>query len=140
MTRIVLWQDHVTDLSSSIQRAKNAGYNSVICNIVNTQFQKEFEDEPMRSKHISFTRSDLILKSQDWIGLILKFSDSIQCDSKDENIRRISEKTFLLENNLAEHLVNILNETILFSNKTKKKFITGTIWFLHYEIRFWRLC
>lgn len=107
MTRIVLCQDHVTDLSSSIQRAKNAGYNSIICNIVNTQFQREFQDEPQRSKHQQFTRSDLILKSNDWIGLILKFSDSIQCDSKDENIRKISEKTLLMETNLAEHLVNI---------------------------------
>lgn len=76
------------------------GYDTVATNIVQME-QREFYNQPLAAKHINFTRSDLIL--DDWIH-ILKLSETIDCDSSDENIRKISEKTLLQELCLAQHL------------------------------------
>lgn len=100
MARYILYQDHVSDLNQTIKNATNNGYGSVATPIVQID-QREFYENPLVTKHINFTRSDLILDN--WIH-VLKLSETIDCDSNIESIRKISEKTLLQELCFAEHL------------------------------------
>lgn len=100
MARIILYQDHVSDLIQTMEKAKHNGYDSVATNIVEME-QREFFSSPLVENHQHFTRSDLILDN--W-SLVLKLSETIDCDSSVESIRKISEKTLLQEICSAEHL------------------------------------
>lgn len=100
MARYILYQDHVSDLNQTMNKVKQNGYDSVATNIVEME-QREFFTTPLVENHLLFTRSDLILDN--W-SLVLKLSETIDCDSSVESIRKISEKTLLQEICFAEHL------------------------------------
>lgn len=100
---VILYLDHVSDLNETITKAKYNGYDSIATNVCEME-QREFYDNPLVSKHINFTRSDLILDH--WIH-VLKLSETIDCDSNIESIRKISEKTLLQELCFAEHLAQV---------------------------------
>lgn len=100
MPRYILYVEHVSNLNETITKANNNGYDSVVTPIVQME-QREFYENPLVKKHINFTRCDLILDN--WC-LVLKLSETIDCDSNVESIRKISEKTLLQELWFAEHL------------------------------------
>lgn len=104
---IFLYQEHVSDLQASITNATNNWYNCIITPMVYPSFQREFlEGTPMKSKHLAFSRSDLLLSSQDWYSrIITKLSDYIDCDSPNDSVRKHSEKTLQQEISFSEHLI-----------------------------------
>lgn len=105
-TFVALYQEHVSDLVRCLEDAKGNFYDGVVLPIVNPLFYREFDYEPSKSKHFVFSRSDLIFTPEDWLYKIVSLlSNTIDCDSDDENIRRHSEETLKQEISFAEHLI-----------------------------------
>jgi len=105
-SQVNLYQENVTDLRDTLTYALKSGYDSVTIPIVHPKFMREYSEEPMKTQHIAFSRSDLLLKSKEWLnGVVSKISSYIDVDSADETIRRHSEETLLQEISFAEHLI-----------------------------------
>lgn len=101
-----LYQEHVSNLRTSLQTLEEDGFDIMVAPIVNPLLYRNFNDEPMKSRHLVFSRSDLILESADWHHkIIAKISDYIDCDSTNEGIRKHSEQTLHQELSFAEHLL-----------------------------------
>ena len=106
-TLISLYKDHAVDLPEVIKQAESNQFDVVITPIVNPLFYREFQNEPIASRHILFTRSDLILKPQDWLNkVVVKLSDYIDCDSENHHVRKHSEATLIQEMLYAAHLAH----------------------------------
>ncbi|XP_058818609.1 protein arginine N-methyltransferase 5 [Topomyia yanbarensis] len=103
---ISLYQDTVYELETAIENAAKSNYHSITIPIVHRRFDREFVEEPLKSSHNRFTRSDLLLTSSQWLNrVICRLSNNVDCDSKDENVRKHGEATMIQEISYAEHLV-----------------------------------
>ncbi|XP_058448223.1 protein arginine N-methyltransferase 5 [Malaya genurostris] len=103
---ISLYQDTVYELETAIENAAKSNYHSITIPIVHRRFEREFIDEPLKSSHNRFARSDLLLTSSQWLNrVICRLSSNVDCDSKDENVRKHGEATMRQEISYAEHLV-----------------------------------
>lgn len=101
---ICLYQEHIPNLVEVIgEIAKSkSNYDMVITSITNPLYYREFDND---TQHMIFTRSELILESFDWFQRVIpKFSDYIDCDSADANIRAHSEYTLQQEMSFTRHL------------------------------------
>ncbi|XP_055595784.1 protein arginine N-methyltransferase 5 [Uranotaenia lowii] len=103
---ISLYQDAVYELETAIETAAKAGYHSITTPIVHRKFQREFIDEPLKTLHSRFTRSDLLLTSSQWLNrVICQLSTDTDCDSELDEVRKRGEATIRQELSFAEHLV-----------------------------------
>lgn len=104
--KVLLYQNQFADIQNIVQFLKANNYHAIITPVVHPQYIREFECEPMKTKHLDISRSDLVLNSTDWTTRVIpKLSEYIDCDSKSDTIRKISEKMLKQEISLAEHLV-----------------------------------
>ncbi|XP_071958231.1 protein arginine N-methyltransferase 5-like [Antedon mediterranea] len=95
----------VPDISSSTQIAAAAGFDFIAVPIVHQRFKREFLEGKPKDRPGAFTRSDLLLSSQDWSSVIVgKISPWLQPDSHDETIRKNSEQALKQELTYAAHL------------------------------------
>lgn len=101
-----LYQNHVTNLPETMQFLGENGLDLVAAPIVHPMFSRDFANEPMQSRHMVFSRSDLLLQSHEWMyKFVSKISDNIDCDSDDLMVRKHGEATLIQELALADHLV-----------------------------------
>lgn len=104
-TLICLYKEHAADLPVTISFADHYTFDAVITPIVSPLFHREFVHEEIANRHLAFSRSDLILEPNIWLHkVVAKFSDYIDCDSDDDNIRKHSEMTLKQEMAYAQHL------------------------------------
>lgn len=106
--KIYFYQDSISDYSELHKVLKlydkKSGYDKVVTSIVNPLRPREFTDKAIKVRHQQFTRSDLILTSNEWYSrFIFKITESIDCDSQDDSVRIRSEQTLAQELSLAEH-------------------------------------
>ncbi|XP_023224593.1 protein arginine N-methyltransferase 5-like, partial [Centruroides sculpturatus] len=81
------------DISNSLSAATSAGYQFVAMPIVHPRFKREFISGKAKDRSGAFTRSDLVLNSQDWNTLIVgKVSLTIDPDSVAYSVCKNSEK------------------------------------------------
>lgn len=107
---ICLYQEHVTNLVAAIKDIVRSKYDVLITSVTNPLFYREFNN---KMQHINFTRSELILEPAVWFNRIIpKFSDYIDCDSTDRNIRAHSEDTLEQEMSFARHITYVGCSTI----------------------------
>lgn len=98
-----LYQNHVSDLSETMRFLLAHGLDLVAAPIVHPMFSRDFVNE---SRHMVFSRSDLLLESHDWMyKFVSKISANIDCDSDDLTLRKHSEATLIQELALADHLI-----------------------------------
>ena len=102
---LCLYQEHTSDLEEALKLAARANYDVIITPNTNPLFYREFNEKPLSERHSVFTRSDLILNADQWMRrFVSKINDGIDCDSRNENVRRHSERVFHQEFSLAKHL------------------------------------
>ena len=105
-TFVALYYPYPNDLVRVFEDSKINCYDGIVIPIVNPLYYREFENDAIQSEHFAFSRSDLILTSEEWLyRTIALLTDSIDCDSEDEIIRRHSEVTLKQEMSFAEHLI-----------------------------------
>lgn len=104
---ILLYKECVSDLKQALQFAEEKNCNVLVTSIANPNFRREFSREPMKSNHLRFTRSELLLAPSKWQSQVAaKLSDWIDCDSIDENVRRSSEATIKQEIAFSQHVAS----------------------------------
>uniref|UniRef100_T1JI27 Protein arginine N-methyltransferase n=1 Tax=Strigamia maritima TaxID=126957 RepID=T1JI27_STRMM len=95
----------VTDINNVLSNTTLSGFDYVACPIVHPRFRREFEDGKPKNRSCAFTRSDMLLTSQDWGSLIVgKVSPYLQLDSEVESVRKNSEEALEQELLYASHL------------------------------------
>ncbi|XP_076325185.1 protein arginine N-methyltransferase 5 isoform X2 [Tachypleus tridentatus] len=95
----------VPDISNCLSFASNSGYQFITAPIVHPRFQREFILGKSKNRSGAFTRSDLLLTSQDWSSLIVgKLSTWLNLDSPITHIRKNSEQALQQELSYAAHL------------------------------------
>lgn len=105
INQVYLYHDHTCDIQNIKAVLHENNCNALITSIVYPKFQREFTVEPILTKHVAITRSDLILTSSDWTTkVIARISDSLDCDSPVESIRKKNEIILNQEMSLANHL------------------------------------
>uniref|UniRef100_A0A182RWG1 Protein arginine N-methyltransferase n=1 Tax=Anopheles funestus TaxID=62324 RepID=A0A182RWG1_ANOFN len=103
---VSLYLNAACDLAKEIENASKANCSSVTVPIVHWNFNREFVREPVRSHHVQFTRSDLLLSSSQWAHkVICRIGDNLDLDSPVDHIRKQAERTIRQEMSFAEHLV-----------------------------------
>ncbi|XP_053695032.1 protein arginine N-methyltransferase 5 [Sabethes cyaneus] len=103
---ISLNQDTVYELETAIENAVKLNYHSITIPVVHRRFEREFLEEPLKTSHNRFTRSDLLLTSSQWLNrVICRLSSNVDCDSEDETVRKRGEAAMRQELSFAEHLV-----------------------------------
>ncbi|XP_052867617.1 protein arginine N-methyltransferase 5 [Anopheles cruzii] len=103
---ISLHLDTVDELGPEIERAAKANFNSITIPVVHWRFDREFEREPLRTKHQQFTRSDLLLSSTQWLNkIICRIADPVALNSPIERVRKQAERTLSQEISFAQHLM-----------------------------------
>ena len=106
MPYICLLQEGNPNLPSFIETAHQNNFTVVAAPINCTDIPLEFEREPMNEKQSQFTYSDLILTPDQWNGkVIAMLTDTIDCDSSDEQVRKNSEEILKRDLSWAEHLL-----------------------------------
>ncbi|XP_042904254.1 protein arginine N-methyltransferase 5 isoform X2 [Parasteatoda tepidariorum] len=96
---------NINDIYDALSSASASGYGFIVAPIVHPRFRREFLDGKARNRSGAFTRSDLVLSSQDWSTLVVgRISSWIDLDSSVYSIRRNSEKALDQELNYAAHL------------------------------------
>lgn len=106
LIRILLYQENISNIQNLSNLLKNNAYHGAITSIVHKNYQREFETEPMKTKHLCFSRSDLLLSSNDWYSKVISImSDYGDCDSEVDEIRKASEKALIQEISFSDHLV-----------------------------------
>lgn len=104
---IYLYKESVADLLKAVDISERKYCNALITSITNPIFRREFHKEPLKQNHSRFTRSGLLLgPSKLQTRVVAKLSDSIDCDSADENVRRNSELTIKQEIAFAQHVAS----------------------------------
>lgn len=102
---IYLYKECVTDLVSAVEFSEHINCNVLVTSITNPRFRREFHREPIRESHIRFTRSELLLEPAKWQSQVVsKLSDSIDCDSIDDTVRKFSEMTIKQEISFSQHV------------------------------------
>lgn len=97
----------VNDLQATIEENSKVGYHFFVTPIAHPQFVRNFTNNDLQQRHMAFSRSDLILQTNEWITrVVARVSDYIDCDSPDESFRKHSERTLVQELSFAEHLQN----------------------------------
>lgn len=96
----------VPDLPSAISDATDAGYQFVFVPIVHPRWRRELISGAAAKRNSAFTRSDMILSSQDWSTLVVgRLSVThMDLDCKNEARRRHCEQMFVEELSYASHL------------------------------------
>lgn len=95
----------VNDIYNSLGAASSSGYQFIVAPIVHPRFRREFLHGKALHRPGAFTRSDLVLSTQDWNSLVVgKISPWINVDSPVLSVRRNSEKALDQEINYAAHL------------------------------------
>lgn len=98
--KIYLYKENETDLVGTLNQSEKLNCNGLIAYVVNPKFGTK---DP--KKHIRFTRSELLLDSSKWENQIIsKLSNSIDCDSPNEDIRLHSESVLKQELAYAQHV------------------------------------
>lgn len=101
---VLLYKEVEGDLQSGVIQARNIGCNGLITSIVNPQFTRKL---PHGLDHTRFTRSDLILDPSSWTTkIVVKLSESIDCDSPVETVRKYGESVIRQEMAFAQHVSN----------------------------------
>ncbi|GFT96389.1 protein arginine N-methyltransferase 5 [Nephila pilipes] len=96
---------NVHDIFDSLGTASQGGYSFIVAPITHPRFRREYYAGKARNRSGAFTRSDLVLSTQDWNTLIVgKISPWINLDSAVESVRKNSEKALEQELNYAAHL------------------------------------
>lgn len=105
---ICLYRNHVIDLNKLLEFAKNIYCDCVICPVSHQHFYRETENiESVENNHVNFPRSDLQCLGSEWLEKVfMKLNDEIDCDSKDEFIRKHSERILLRELQWTNYLSN----------------------------------
>lgn len=107
-TKVNLYVNHANDLQYVLNVATTAGFHSITTPLVSPLFTREFQDSVVAKQHIPFSRSDLILKSSQWLnGVICRLSDNLDLDSDSEAIRKHGEETLKQEIAFAEHVLQM---------------------------------
>lgn len=102
---VYLYRECVADLPKAVDFSEQMKCNVLITSITNPNFRREFTKQSVRDNHLRFTRSELLLEPAKWqTQVVAKLSDSIDCDSSDENIRKNSESTLKQEIAFAQHV------------------------------------
>lgn len=106
-----IYQNHVSDLSETMKFLEENACDLVAAPIVHPMFRRQFTvtndgDDSILTKHMAFSRSDLLLESSEWMyKFVSKITDTIDCDSDNIILRKHSEQTLMQELSLADHLV-----------------------------------
>lgn len=104
-TLIGFYREHASDLPELLRFTENNFFDTVVTQIVNPLFYREFTDASIKLRHGAFTRSDLIVEPTTWsTKIISKLSDYVDCDSTDPVVRSHSEATIKQELVYAQHL------------------------------------
>lgn len=102
---VYLYRECVADLPKAVDFSEQMKCNVLITSITNPNFRREFTKQSVRDNHLRFTRSELLLEPAKWqTQVVAKLSDSIDCDSSDENIRKNGESTLKQEIAFAQHV------------------------------------
>lgn len=102
---IYLYKECVGDLVQAIDFSEQMKCNVLITSITNPQFRREFHYQPLCRSHMRFTRSELLLEPSKWMSqVVAQLSNSIDCDSPNENVRKSSEATIKQEIAFAQHV------------------------------------
>uniref|UniRef100_A0A8D8CZL7 Protein arginine N-methyltransferase n=2 Tax=Culex pipiens TaxID=7175 RepID=A0A8D8CZL7_CULPI len=103
---VSLYLDTVYELETAIEEAARSNFQSITIPMVHRRFEREFVEEPLKTAHQCFTRSDLLLTSGQWLNrVICRLSNNVDCDSADGDVRKQGEATMRQEISYAEHLV-----------------------------------
>eukprot|EP01089_Gocevia_fonbrunei_P005626 TRINITY_DN1610_c0_g1_i1.p1 TRINITY_DN1610_c0_g1~~TRINITY_DN1610_c0_g1_i1.p1 ORF type:complete len:656 (-),score=154.69 TRINITY_DN1610_c0_g1_i1:61-1932(-) len=92
----------VSDIVAANKKAKHAGYDFLVAPLAHPRYKRSFTKDIVRDE--PWTRSDLLLSSYQWGGVVGKISPWIDLDSNDETIRTNSVKIFKQEVAWASHL------------------------------------
>lgn len=106
---VFLYKEVEGDLQSGVIQARNIGCNGLITSIVNPQFTRKFQNDndPHGLGHTRFTRSDLLLDPGSWASkIVVKLTESIDCDSAVETVRKYGESVIKQEMAFAQHVSN----------------------------------
>lgn len=102
---VYLYRECVANLADSIDFTEQKSCNVLITSITHPNFRREYFKDLLQKEHLRFTRSELLLEPSKWqTQVVAKLSDSIDCDSKDENVRKYSEATLKQEIAFAQHV------------------------------------
>ncbi|XP_055378357.1 protein arginine N-methyltransferase 5 [Condylostylus longicornis] len=103
---VALYQETVPDLVQTLKEVRGFSYDGLAVPLVNPLFPREFLYEPLKSNQIVFSRSDLLFSPEDWLSYFISVLNSnIDCDSKNENVRRQSEAKLKQEIAFSEHVI-----------------------------------
>lgn len=106
-----VYQNIVSDLSETMKFLEENGCDLVAAPIVHPMFRRQFsvtsdDDDSIQTKHMAFSRSDLLLQSTEWMyKFVSKITDTIDCDSENITLRKHSEQTLMQELSFADHLI-----------------------------------
>lgn len=104
---IYLYKECVTDLVQAVEYSEQINCNVLVTSITNPQFRREFHHQPLCRSHIRFTRSELMLEPSKWVSqVVTKLSNTIDCDSANEHVRKSSEQTIKQEISFAQHVAH----------------------------------
>lgn len=104
---IYLYKECVSDLVQAVEYSEQINCNVLVTSITNPQFRREFHHQPLCRSHIRFTRSELMLEPSKWVSqVVTKLSNSIDCDSPNEHVRKSSEQTIKQEISFAQHVAH----------------------------------
>ncbi|KAG8180355.1 hypothetical protein JTE90_016386 [Oedothorax gibbosus] len=95
----------VNDIYDALKNASQDGYAFIVSPIVHPRHRREFLSGKARNRRGAFTRSDLVLSTQDWnTSIVGKTSSWLNLDSPIESVRRNSEAALEQELNYVAHL------------------------------------
>lgn len=104
---IYLYKECVTDLVQAVEYSEQINCNVLVTSITNPKFRREFHHQPLCRSHIRFTRSELMLEPSKWVSqVVTKLSNTVDCDSPNEHVRKSSEQTLKQEISFAQHVAH----------------------------------
>ncbi|KAM7344033.1 protein arginine N-methyltransferase 5 isoform 1-T1 [Cochliomyia hominivorax] len=105
MPYICLLQEGISHLPSHIDKAHRNNYSVVAVPLNCVDMPLEFQREPLKDQQTNFTYADLVLTADQWNGKVITIlSDTIDCDSEDEEVRKNSVEVLKRDISWAEHL------------------------------------
>lgn len=103
-----LYKEFVPNLRKELKLADEINCNALITSLFNSERLQRFESDAIACNvnEPPIVRSDMVLTPQEWSHRIIpKLTDTIDCDSDDENIRNRSESILKQEFEFAKHVV-----------------------------------
>ncbi|XP_061393801.1 protein arginine N-methyltransferase 5 [Musca vetustissima] len=105
MPYICLLQEGNPNLPRFIEKAQQNNFTVVAAPLNCTELPLEFENEPLNEKHTQNTTADLLLTAEQWNTRVISIvSETIDCDSPNEIVRKNSEEVLKRDISWAEHL------------------------------------